>query len=109
MHIFKTLSILTLTFIGALLITGCGERVHESWVEAPAAPIYGDSLVTERINSAVLGDSQLQGFDIKIEVNDGHVTLSGLVNTKEQAERVSMHSWIVDGVNTVDNQISLQQ
>lgn len=109
MRIFKILSILTLALIGALLISGCGERIHESWVEAPPAPVYGDPLVTERINSAVLGDSLLQGFDIKIEVNDGHVTLSGLVNTKEQAERVSMHSWIVDGVNTVDNQISLQQ
>ena len=109
MHTLKILSILTLALIGALLITGCGERVHESWVEAPAAPTYSDPLVTERINSSVLGDSQLEGFDIKIEVNDGHVTLSGLVNTKEQAERVSMHSWIVDGVNTVDNQISLQQ
>lgn len=109
MRLYNKLSILSLALVGALLITGCGERIHESWVEPPAAPVYGDPLITERINSAVLGDSQLQGFDIKIEVNDGHVTLSGLVITKEQAERVSMHSWIVDGVNTVDNQISLQQ
>lgn len=107
MRIFNKLSILSLALVGALLITGCGERVHESWVEKPAAPVYGDSLIFDRINSAVLEDPQLQGFDIRIEVNDGHVVLSGLVNTQEQAERVSMHSWIMDGVNTVDNQISL--
>ena len=108
MRLSNKLPILVLALIGALLMSGCGERVHESWVEAPAAPVYGDPLIIERINSAVLEDPQLQGFTIKIEANDGHVTLSGVVNTQEQAERVSMHSWIMDGVNTVDNQISLQ-
>ena len=108
MRLSNKLSILALALIGALLISGCGERIHESWVEAPAAPVYSDTLIFERINTAVLQDSQLQGFTIKIESNDGHVTLSGVVNTKEQAERVAMHSWIMDGVNTVDNQISLQ-
>lgn len=108
MRLFNKLPILALALIGALLMSGCGERVHESWVEAPAAPVYSDPLIIDRINSAVLEDPQLQGFTIKIESNDGHVTLSGVVNTQEQAERVSMHSWIMDGVNTVDNQISLQ-
>ncbi len=108
MRIFNKLSTLSLALVGVLLITGCGERVHESWVERPTAPVYGDQLILDRINSAVLEDPQLQGFDIKIEANDGHVVLSGLVNTQEQAERVSMHSWIMDGVNTVDNQLSLQ-
>ncbi len=108
MRLFNNLSTLVLALVGALLMSGCGERVHESWVEAPAAPVYGDPLIFERINTAVLQDPQLQGFTIKIESNDGHVTLSGVVNTKEQAERVAMHSWIMDGVKTVDNQISLQ-
>lgn len=107
MRLFNKLSILSLTLVGTLLITSCGERVHESWVEPPAAPIYGDPLIFERINTAVLQDPQLQGLTIKIEVNNGHVTLSGTVNTQEQADRVSMHSWMMDGVNTVDNQISL--
>lgn len=110
MRIFNKLSILSLALVGTLLITGCGERerIHESWVEKPAAPVYGDPLIFDRINSAVLEDPQLQGFNIEIEVNGGHVVLSGLVDTQEQAERVSMHSWMMDGVNTVDNQISLQ-
>ncbi len=107
MRIFNKLSILSLALAGTLLTTGCGERIHESWVEKPAAPVYSDPLIFDRISSAILEDPQLQGFDIKIEVSDGHVILSGLVNTQEQAERVSMHSWIVDGVNTVDNQIDL--
>jgi len=108
MRLSNKLLILALALIGALLMSGCGERIHESWVEPPPAPVYGDPLIFERINSAVLEDAQLQGFTIKIEVNDGHVALSGVVNTQEQAERVAMHSWIMDGVNTVDNQISLQ-
>lgn len=108
MRLSNKLPILPMALIGALLMSACGERVHESWVEAPAAPVYGDPLIFERINTAVLQDPQLQGLTIKIESNDGHVTLSGVVNTQEQAERVAMHSWIMDGVKTVDNQISLR-
>lgn len=108
MHISNKFLVLSLALTSTLVISGCGERVHESWVERPAAPVYSDPLIFERISSAVRDDPQLQGFAIKIEVNNGDVVLSGLVNTQEQADRVSMHSWIMDGVNKVDNKISLK-
>ncbi|MDP1949618.1 MAG: BON domain-containing protein [Nitrosomonas sp.] len=108
MPILSKFLILSLLLMGTLTIAGCGDRMHESWVERPAAPVYPDSLVFAKINSAVLDDPQLQGFNIKIEVTDGRVVLSGLVDTQAQADRVTMHSWIVDGAKEVDNQIRLK-
>ena len=95
--------------INALFIGGCQDRIHESWVEKPAAPVYDDPIIFARINGAVQDDQVLQGLTINIEVNDGMVLLSGEVNKQAQADQVVMHSWRVDGVKDVDNQISLKQ
>ena len=78
-------------------------------MEKPAAPVYDDPMVFARINGAVQDDPVLQGLDINIEVNDGMVLLSGEVNNPAQADQVVMHSWRVDGVKDVNNQITLKQ
>lgn len=95
-------------FTTVLLLTGCenyAERTHKSWVPPPSAPVYDDSTIFARITSAVQSDPVLQGAKIEIKVTDGNVVLSGTVNNEEQLTRVNMHTWIVDGVKKVDNQI----
>ena len=90
------------------MLTGCenyAERTHKSWVPPASAPVYDDSTIYARITSAVQSDPLLQGTQIDIKVNDGNVVLSGTVNNEDQLTRVNMHSWIVDGVKKVDNQI----
>lgn len=96
--------LLSMTFIA-----GCQDRIHESWVEKPAPPVYDDPIIFARINGSIQDDPVLQGLDINIEVNDGLVLLSGEVNNPAQADQVVMHSWRVDGVKDVDNQITLKQ
>lgn len=92
-----------------IFIAGCQDRIHESWVEKPAPPVYDDPIIFARINGSIQDDPVLQGLDINIEVNDGFVLLSGEVNNPAQADQVVMHSWRVDGVKNVDNQITLKQ
>lgn len=95
-------------FIIVLMLTGCenyAERTHKSWVPPPSAPVYDDSTIFARITSAVQSDPVLQGAKIEIKVTDGNVVLSGTVNNEDQLTRVNMHTWIVDGVKKVDNQI----
>ena len=95
-------------FISVLVLNGCenyAERTHKSWVPPPSAPVYDDSTIFARITSAVQSDPVLQGAKIEIKVTDGNVVLSGTVNNEDQLTRVNMHTWIVDGVKKVDNQI----
>lgn len=96
--------LLSMTFIA-----GCQDRIHESWVEKPAAPVYDDPIIFARINGSIQNDPALEGLDINIEVNDGIVLLSGEVINPAQADQAVMHSWRVDGVKDVDNQITLKQ
>ena len=95
-------------FISVLVLNGCenyAERTHKSWVPPPSAPVYDDSTIFARITSAVQSDPVLQGAKIEIRVTDGNVVLSGTINNEDQLTRVNMHTWIVDGVKKVDNQI----
>ncbi len=108
MQIRYKLSTSIALLMAAFILTGCGnyaEKTHKSWVPPASAPVYDDSTIFARITSAVQSDPVLQGAKIDIKVQDGNVTLSGTVNNEDQLTRVNMHTWIVDGVKKVDNQI----
>ena len=95
-------------FIIVLMLTGCenyAERTHKSWVPPPSAPVYDDSTIFARVTQAIQSDPVLQGASIEIKVNEGHVTLTGVARNEDQITRTNMHTWIVDGVKKVDNQI----
>lgn len=95
--------------VSTTFIVGCQDRIHESWVEKPAPPVYDDPIILARINGSIQDDPVLQGLDIDIEVSDGLVLLSGEIDNPAQADQIVMHAWRVDGVKDVDNQITLKQ
>jgi hyperosmotically inducible periplasmic protein len=102
---------LVILLMSALVLSGCenyAERTHESWVAPPAGMVFDDSTIYARITYAVQSDADLQGADIDIKVNDGKVLLSGTVNNRDQMTRLNMHTWIVDGVKDVDNQVAIR-
>lgn len=108
MQIHCKLFTLAALFMTILILNGCenyAERTHKSWVPPPSAPVYDDSTIFARIASAVHSDPVLQGTKIEIKVTDGNVVLSGAVKNEDQLTRINMHTWIVDGVKKVDNQI----
>jgi hyperosmotically inducible protein len=108
MRIFHQLLTYIALIISLFVLMSCenyAEKTHKSWVPPPSAPVYDDSTIFARITSAVQSDPLLQGTKIDLKVTDGHVVLSGTVNNEEQLTRVNMHTWIVDGVKKVDNQI----
>ncbi|SFE49593.1 BON domain-containing protein [Nitrosomonas sp. Nm166] len=108
MQIHYKLFTLAALLMTVFVLTACenyAERTHKSWVPPPSAPVYDDSTIYARITSAVQSDPFLQGTQIDIKVNDGNVVLSGTVNNEDQLTRVNMHTWTVDGVKKVDNQI----
>ncbi|SFP89693.1 BON domain-containing protein [Nitrosomonas cryotolerans] len=108
MPIYNKFFMLSIILITSLPMMGCGERVHKSWVEPSATPVYDDNSILAKINAAVQSDPDLQNSDIKIEINSGLVSLTGSANSQDQIDRVTMHAWIIDGVKEVDNQVNLQ-
>lgn len=102
---------LVILLISILALNGCenyAERTHESWVAPPQGMVFDDSTIYARLTYAIQSDADLQGTDIKIKVDDGKVVLNGTVNNKNQITRLNMHTWIIDGVKDVDNQVAVR-
>ncbi|WP_295627672.1 BON domain-containing protein [uncultured Nitrosomonas sp.] len=112
MQIFLKLFTLVLLLIGIFFLAGCenyAEKTHPSWVTPPPGMVYDDSTIFARVTLAIQSDPVLQGTSIEIKVNEGHVTLTGVARNEDQITRTNMHTWIVDGVKNVDNQVIVKK
>jgi osmotically-inducible protein OsmY len=90
--------------IGILLITllaGCaGGARHESTGE-----YLDDTVLTTKVKSTILGDSQLKLLQISVETFKGVVQLSGFVDSASAAARAVELTRKVPGVKSVNNSL----
>ena len=97
----------------ATLVVGCNRAETAATTTATAAPVtvgtaLDDTVVTTRVKSALLSDQEVKGFDIKVETRKGTVLLSGFVDTALQMDRAIATAKTVEGVQSVDNGITLR-
>ncbi|SDY25626.1 BON domain-containing protein [Nitrosomonas sp. Nm33] len=90
-----------------LAIPGCGnsEKVHESWVVPAEGPQYDDNAISNNIKSRLSANADVKNLALNIEVRNGEVSISGLVDNQAQVDQVIMQVWLVEGVKKVSNQI----
>lgn len=93
------------------LAAGCGNR-DESKPAAAAKTTVGteidDTVVTTKVKSALLADSEVKSFDLKVETRKGAVQLSGFVDNQAQVDRAIATTRAVEGVKDVENAITLK-
>lgn len=68
----------------------------------------GDSEVTAKVKSALVGDKGVNSTDISVETTHGVVTLSGFVTNPAQAERAIATAKSVDGVSSVSDKLHIK-
>ena len=98
------------------LVVGCKGRdelppTSSNQVAPPPATVgtvIDDSVVTTKVKSALLGDPDVKGVDIKVETRKGEVQLSGFVETQTQIDRAMDLARGVDGVKHVANNMTLK-
>lgn len=102
---------LALACVSAFLTTGC-DKSPEAPLTPPATTSIGteidDSVVTTRVKSALLGDLDIKGFEIKVETRKGMVQLSGFIDTQPRIDSAIALVRKVEGVKGVDNGMSLK-
>ena len=93
----------------ATLVVGCN-RAETAATTAPVTvgTALDDTVVTTRVKSALLSDQEVKGFDIKVETRKGTVLLSGFVDTALQMDRAIATAKTIEGVQAVDNGITLR-
>ncbi|WP_175626374.1 MULTISPECIES: BON domain-containing protein [Oxalobacteraceae] len=94
--------------------------VPETAPAAPGAPadanagksagqIVDDTVITTKVKSALLADSDVKGLDVVVETSKGIVSLSGAVNNQTQIDRAAKITGEVEGVNSVLNNLTIKK
>jgi hyperosmotically inducible protein len=109
----NTLALLVAVALGAsVLATGCNRQESASSNMAPSTSVgvdIDDTVVTTKVKSALVDDSIVKGFDIKVETRKGVVQLSGFVDNRTQIDRAVSVARGVEGVKSVDNAMTLKE
>ncbi len=67
-----------------------------------------DGIITGKVKTALVADADIKGLMIDVDTNRGVVTLSGQVETMAQLDKVVKIAGQTEGVNAVNNQISVK-
>ena len=105
--------LLPVTLAAALTValSGCTKANEAGASAAPKTSIgveIDDSVLTARVKSALLSDSDVKSFDIKAETRKGEVQLSGFVDNQAQIDRAIAGVRAIDGVTAVDNKVAIK-
>ena len=68
-----------------------------------------DGIVTAKVKSALLADPAVKSFDIAIVTRKGEVQLSGFVDNQAQADRAIEIARGVEGVQSINNEMSVKK
>ncbi|MET0382777.1 MAG: BON domain-containing protein [Burkholderiaceae bacterium] len=74
-----------------------------------AGNVLDDSVVTVKVKSALMADTQTKASDIAVSTNKGVVQLSGFVDSTSQQARAASVARTVEGVQSVVNDTSIKQ
>lgn len=96
---------LLLFVIPLFLLAGCA-GTHEAG-ENPVSRTVDDSTITTRINHEMLKDDVVKARQIDVDTIGGHVTLTGVVATREESARAAQIARSVPAVKSVSNNIQI--
>lgn len=112
MKIANSGALLSLTLAGLLAVsmTACEKR-QEPGAAAPGTSMgaaVDDSVLTTKVKSALIADSEIAGTDVKVETRNGEVQLSGSVASQAQMDRAVLIARGMDGVRDVKNNMTVK-
>jgi osmotically-inducible protein OsmY len=85
----------------AVAVIGCaGDRTSRS-----TGQYVDDSTIANKVKVALVGDKDVKGSQVQVEVFKGVVQLSGFVDTAGQAQKAVQIARNVDGVKEVKNSL----
>jgi len=68
-----------------------------------------DGIVTAKVKTALLADADVKSFDIAIVTRKGEVQLSGFVDNQAQINRAIDIARGIDGVQSINNEMSVKK
>ncbi len=69
--------------------------------------VIDDTMITSTVKTKLLADSDISGFDIDVDTNQGVVELNGMVGTEAESQKAESIAEDVDGVVSVKNNLTV--
>lgn len=77
-------------------------------VQLPGS-VLDDTVITTKVKTALLADSDVKGLDVNVDTSKAVVTLSGAVNNQAQIDRAGKLATDVPGVKSVNNNLTIKK
>jgi hyperosmotically inducible protein len=105
-------------------VTPAPSAQPETAPTAPAAPapvepaasndqlpgsVVDDTVITTKVKTALLADSDVKGLDVNVDTAKAVVTLNGAVNNQTQIDRAGKLATDVPGVKSVVNNLTIKK
>ena len=74
-----------------------------------ADKVISDDTIYDNVRIKLASDVDVKGGALKVEVKDGKVTLTGVVESQMQKDKATKITKKVKGVKSVDNQIEVKK
>ena len=99
------ISKLPLCALGLLLLNGCAALEDDVTV----GEAIDDATITAQVKAALVEDDDLAALDINVDTRDGVVTLNGEVDEQADIARATELADDIDGVRSIQNNLTLDQ
>jgi len=108
LELFTLLWMLAATGCAAVVVGGAaGGGYAVATDERQTDRMMDDSTITARINSAMVKDDLVKAHQVDVDTVDGHVTLTGVVKTRQESRRAAELAGSVPGVKSVKNNLQI--
>ncbi|GGI53399.1 BON domain-containing protein [Oxalicibacterium solurbis] len=74
-----------------------------------AGAVIDDTVITTKVKTALLADSDIKGLDVNVDTSQGVVTLKGEVSNQAQIDRAGKIAGEVADVKSVVNNLSIKK
>lgn len=91
----------------AVVAGGAGGGYKAATDERSVGQMADDAAITANVNSALIKDKVVKARHIDVDTLEGHVTLTGMVDTREEAARAVLIARGVSGVKSVRNNLQV--
>jgi hyperosmotically inducible protein len=71
--------------------------------------VVDDTVITTKVKTALLADSDVKGLDVNVDTVKAIVTLNGAVNNQTQIDRAGKLATEVPGVKSVVNKLTIKK
>lgn len=72
-----------------------------------AGQVVDDAGITAKVKAALIAEKGVDGMKINVDTSEGKVTLSGKVPDQTQVEKATQVARGIEGVKTVENQLTV--